>query len=355
MLQEGEVSATTAIDNLLSDAKMGQDFFIQLGSGMKSRFKENGHLALETMSAEFSLHDNAVSQLATRYKIPVGYANMLVRGDEWMRELAGRTFNEFCMNSNRERLLMRAVGQEIRGVLSDKYKILDSFEIISTFLEEAIAQGARFAGGHNSGLNMWLEVVVPTMINVETVNNGSVDIIFGGRFKTSDFGCGEMNIRTFFMNAVCTNGLVGETVLRERHIGEKLPEGFTFSRQTHAAASKKIQLMVKDMTKALFSEQRILGEVAKIQKASGVEINAKSYLERMFKENKLFRNEVEEAEMVMLNNRLEDGIQGASTLWKLTQSISAIARSKEPLRQRELIEVAGSLLPEVSTKQLAIA
>lgn len=41
------------------------------------------------------------------------------------------------------------------------------------------------------------------------------------------------------------------------------------------------------------------------------------------------------------------GVQGGSTLWKLTQAITAHARELTPERSRELHEISGSLLNRV--------
>ena len=50
--------------------------------------------------------------------------------------------------------------------------------------------------------------------------------------------------------------------------------------------------------------------------------------------------------MVMKNDP-EDGVQGAATLWKLTQAITAHARDLSPERSRELHELSGHLLSRV--------
>lgn len=41
------------------------------------------------------------------------------------------------------------------------------------------------------------------------------------------------------------------------------------------------------------------------------------------------------------------GVQGAATLWKLTQAITAHARELTPERSRELHEISGNLLNRV--------
>ena len=59
------------------------------------------------------------------------------------------------------------------------------------------------------------------------------------------------------------------------------------------------------------------------------------------------KGEIEEAKIVVMNNNPDDGVQGSNTLWKLAQSVSAVARNKGELRQRELEEISGQLLSRV--------
>ena len=345
LLTKGDDDAKKAINTLLDESKGRRDFFLKLGEGMQSKFHSNGHVLLQTPKGDYTLHNNALTQLSERYKIGSRFVKTLTNGQQqWQRDLIAHNLNEFSIHNERSRFLMRSVNNEIRGVLTDQYKIMDSAEIASKFLEEAMKSGAVFAGGYNSGLNMWLEVVKRQMIQVETENNGTISLIFGGRFKSADYGNGALDMRVFFIQTVCLNGLVGETVLHERHLGEKLPEGYNFSRKIHAAHTKLMMMKVAEMTKNLFSDERIASEIRRIKKASKVEIDGHEYLERLNKNGLILKGELEEAEQVMINNRTRDGVQGEMTLWKLSQSISAIARKKEPIRQRELMEIGGKLL-----------
>lgn len=347
MLKRGDIEAQEAIESVLRESEMQTDFLARLGQGMTSRFESNGRVYLDSPQGKFKLHDNAISQLANKYGIGTRFTRTLMESsNDWKRALIAHNLNEFSLNSGRQRFLMRAIDDEIRGVLSDRYKILDSKELASTFLNGALKRGARFAGGHNSGLNLYLEVVHPDTIMVDTEKNGAQELIFGGRLQTSDFGSGALKMSIFYMKAICLNGMMGTTLLNERHVGEKLPEGFNFKRETHDTYTKAMVLKMRDMTDDLFSEERIANEILKVQNASSVEIDAKKYMERLRKESKLLKSEVEEAETVLIANKPEDGVEGESTLWKLTQAISAIARDKEPVRKRELFELAGELVEE---------
>jgi hypothetical protein len=48
-----------------------------------------------------------------------------------------------------------------------------------------------------------------------------------------------------------------------------------------------------------------------------------------------------------MRNNPEDGTQGGSTLWKLTQAITAHARDLDDRRSRELHEISGQLMNRV--------
>ena len=52
-------------------------------------------------------------------------------------------------------------------------------------------------------------------------------------------------------------------------------------------------------------------------------------------------------EKILMKNDHDDGVQGAATLWKLTQAITAHARELSPERSRELHEISGNLMNRV--------
>lgn len=85
-------------------------------------------------------------------------------------------------------------------------------------------------------------------------------------------------------------------------------------------------------------------------KAMGVQAT----MERLVKEVKkltsngsLLKAEGQEVEKLLMKNDPNDGVQGGSTLWKLTQAITAHARTLTPERSRELHEISGALLSRV--------
>lgn len=83
--------------------------------------------------------------------------------------------------------------------------------------------------------------------------------------------------------------------------------------------------------------------IEKIKGASSREIDIKKETERLPKLG-VTKMEVEAFENIMLNNNPENGLQGAPTMWKFANGLTALARDSEAERKRQLEKVVGSLL-----------
>lgn len=347
-INRGSQEASGAVLRLVEDSMNAEDFLLKLGTGAKTAFDFSEDVLMNVAGEKnYSLHVNAIEQLGSKFGVPVRYLKDLNENGDWGRGLIRDIMNQHVLHAKQDRFLIRAVGDEIRGVLSDSYKRLDSEKIVEAFINQGNNSGARFAGGYNNGLKMWLEIINPKPIEIQTVKNGIIHIAFGGRISTSDFGKGSVDVRSFNLQGICLNGMVRESLLKEIHLGGKLPEDMQFSRETILANTKALLLKVRDVSKTIFSENFVREKTIEIQRASGIEVDLKVELEKLKKGGKITKLEFEETEKVLLKNDPEDGVQGESTLWKLTQGLTAMARTRTPERERELQEVAGSLMPEV--------
>ena len=73
-------------------------------------------------------------------KIPQGE---LSAGDAGQKQLCAIILNEHSGWTGRTRVLIRAVGTEIRGVLSDSYRRLNSVDILTAFIRGSGKQRSR--------------------------------------------------------------------------------------------------------------------------------------------------------------------------------------------------------------------
>lgn len=354
MIDGKAVGVQATMSRLIEEGKIAQDYIAPIGVNLKAQehspvitFSGESRLMMNMPDGQFSLHDNAIAQLADRMGIPQRYLRSLASGEPWAIMLAAHMLNQHSDWTQRSRVLVRTVGHQVRGVLSDSYRRLNSVEILTAFVQEAAGQGAVISDAYMNDTKVWAETILPTPITVPTKNNGDVVIFAGARFSTSDYGDGAVDMRAFMLNGACLNGMVRESVMKQVHLGSKLPDNLALSQQTYELDTKTTVSAVQDLTRGLFSADTIKRKAYEIQGASEMEVDLDHELKKLTGNGWLLKQEGKEVEKILMRNNPDDGVQGGATLWKLTQAITAHARELSPERSRELHEISGELLGRV--------
>lgn len=354
MIDGKAVGVQATMSRLIEEGKIAQDYIAPIGVNLKAQehspvitFSGESRLMMNMPDGQFSLHDNAIAQLADRMGIPQRYLRSLASGEPWAIMLAAHLLNQHSDWTQRSRVLVRTVGNQVRGVLSDSYRRLNSVEILTAFVQEAAGQGAVISDAYMNDTKVWAETILPTPVTVPTKNNGDVVIFAGARFSTSDYGDGAVDMRAFMLNGACLNGMVRESVMKQVHLGSKLPDNLALSQQTYELDTKTTVSAVQDLTRGLFSADTIKRKAYEIQGASEMEVDFDRELKKLTGNGWLLKQESKEVEKILMRNNPDDGVQGGATLWKLTQAITAHARELSPERSRELHEISGELLGRV--------
>lgn len=354
MIDGKAVGVQATMQRLINEGKIAQDYIAPLGVELKRNdhspvitFNSEGGLKMNMPDGQFSLHANAIGQLADRMGIPQRYLRTLAGGAEWQIALAATMLNEHSGWTQRSRVLVRTVGTQVRGVLSDSYRRLNSVEILTAFVQEAAQQGAVISDAYMNDTKVWAETILPQPLVIPTAKNGDVIIFAGARFSTSDYGDGAVDMRSFLLNGACLNGMVRESVMKQVHLGSKLPDNLRLSQQTYELDTKTTVSAVRDLTSGLFSRDNLTQKAYEIQGASEMEVDLDRELNNLTKNGHLLKQEGQEVQKILMRNDPEDGVQGAATLWKLTQAITAHARELTPERSRKLHEISGSLMNRV--------
>jgi hypothetical protein len=354
MIENKQTGVRETMQRLAYEGQIAQDYIAPLGVELRQkehspviRFSNDGELMMNMRHQQFTLHDNAVGQLAEKMEVPSQYLRTLAQGNEWQRHLAATVLNEHSNWTERQRVLVRSVGTEVRGVLSDSYRRLNSIEILTAFVEEAGRQGAVVADAKMTDTKIWAETILPMPITIPTLKNGDVVIFMGARFSTSDYGDGAVDMRAFLLNGVCLNGMVRESVMKQIHLGARLPDNLQLSNKTYELDTQTTVSATRDLTKSLFSRDAIMQKAIEIQGASNMDVDFDSELKKLVKVGSLHKSESESVQKILMRNNSSDGTQGDSTLWKLTQAITAHARDLDDRRSRELHELSGMLMNRV--------
>lgn len=354
MIDRKKAGVNNTLNRLINEGKALQDYIAPIGINQRAADKKpaitfgaNGHVLLNMKEGEFTLNENAVSQLAEKMGIPARYLRQLANGDEWQRKLAANILNEHSGWTPRTRVLIRAVDDEVRAVLSDSYRRLNSVNLLTSFIEESAQQGGVVSDAFMTDTKVWAETILPTPITIPTKKNGDVLIFAGARFSTSDYGDGAVDMRAFLLNGACTNGMVRESIMKQVHLGSKLPDNLQLSERTYELDTQTTMSAVRDLSRGLFSNENIMRKAIEIQGASEIDVDFDNELKRLVTGGSLLKSDSESVQKILMNNNPEDGVQGAATLWKLVNGITAHARNLEPARERELHEISGALLNRV--------
>ncbi len=354
MIDGKAVGVQATMERLINEGKIAQDYIAPIGVNLRAKqhspvitFGGEGHLTMNMPDGQFTMHDNAVGQIADRMGIPQRYLRSLACGEPWAIMLAAYLLNQHSDWTQRSRVLVRTVGSEVRGILSDSYRRLNSVEILTAFVQEAAQQGAVISDAYMNDTKVWAETILPQPISIPTAKNGTVIIFAGARFSTSDYGNGAVDMRAFLLNGACLNGMVRESVMKQVHLGSKLPDNLQLSQETYELDTRTTVSAVRDLTSGLFSKDNLMKKALEIQGASEIDVDFDRELKRLTSGGGLLKSESKEVEKILMRNDPDDGVTGGATLWKLTQAITAHARELSPERSRELHELSGSLLSRV--------
>ena len=354
MVEGRQQDVMGTITRLLEEGKIAQDYIAPIGVSRRNgeqrpvvSFKAAGRVQLSMPEGDFSLHANAIGQVSEKMGIPAKYLRELSAGAAWQKQLCATILNEHSGWMERTRVLVRAVGTEVRGILSDSYRRLNSVEILTAFIREAANQGAVVSDAYMNDTKVWCETILPAPIEIPTRKNGTVVIFAGARFSTSDYGNGSVDMRSFLLNGACLNGMVRESVMRQVHLGAKLPDSMALSQKTYELDTQTTVSAVSDLTRGLYSRDTLMQKAVEIQGAAEVDVDFDKELKQLVQRGALLKNEGREVEKLLMNNNPDDGVTGGATLWKLTQGITAFARAQQPERCRELHEISGQLLNRV--------
>lgn len=350
-IESRQATVEKMLSKIENEGRLMNDFIVPLGKDGKVKWDSNGRIHMRMVNDPssgaqnpfFEMHPHALSQSCEKLGIPPAYIKG-IQGSEWGRQLTAKILNEHTDNTTRQRLLVRTIEGQVRGVLSDSYRRLNTPKIFGQFIKGIAYQGAKIIDVFSDDTRAYLETINPQLIEIPTERNGIIHLAYGLRISSSDYGDGALEIRAFMMQAICLNGMVTEKVMKTIHLGSKLPDDLEVSQKTYQLDTETQGSLAYDMAKQLLSPQVIQQKIEAIQLASSKEVNIEHEITKIAKAGLISKVEGEEIKAVLMNNKPEDGVAGESSLWKLAQGVGAVARGKDERRMRELQEVAGAYI-----------
>jgi hypothetical protein len=278
--------------------------------------------------------------MAERASVPPQYLRKLSQSETgWQRDLAAHMLRESYGHDDDGRYLVRAIGGEIRGFLSDSFRRLDSRPVVEAFATACQELGAVCFEGLVTDTRMALKAVLPMVF--EPVP-GEV-MCFGVELRNSDFGAGKLVIAGFVNRLWCTNGAVMQNLLSQVHLGKRLPDEVKFSQETYDADSKAQALAVRDVMMQALSPEYIEATQDVIREANDKKADWTTINRRL--ESIGGKKLVEKAKDLDKTDRDVEHLPLASGTWRASNIASWLAKTADDLDQKmDLQRLAGEIL-----------
>lgn len=285
------------------------------------------------------LHRNAVGQMAGRAGIPVKYVDTLnePKAPQWKRDLLTHNLAEHFGHDNR-RYLLRSIGDETRGFLSDKYRRIDSRPIVETLIEGAQRVGGLVVDGTGSDLRAHLKIIIP---QIQEPYPGEF-VVWGLSWTNGNFGTGANELNLFVGRVWCWNGMVGEKAIRQVHLGRRLSDDIEYSDRTLKLDTELSVSAVRDTVRHFLAPEKMAGFLGAIKHAHEAELDAKGAEGALAKRTtKATAQEVVKA----FNSADVVDLPAGNTDWRWANAVSLVGRdAKNPEKKIDLERIAGDLL-----------
>jgi hypothetical protein len=299
------------------------------------------------------LHKHALDQAASRVDIPVTFVNRFL-DEPYGGELITDAMNTVYKNRGQERFLVRSSDEEIRGVLSDTYRRMDSGPILDTFAETCQAIGARPIEGIGGELRFSVKALIPKTYVVGKPGNEEV-FAFGVSLSNSDFGCGALALNFFLWRIWCSNTATRDDSLRKVHLGKRLGENIEYAKETYEADTRAMALMVRDHVRGILAPPKIDEALAAIEAAMDTSVEPKKFFDKggELEKLKLTRAEIDSARETFNNGDITVLPRGTSVA-RMSQAVAWLAQTVPSAERRlELERVAGVIMERPIEAQAA--
>jgi|SRR5579871_75883 len=291
----------------------------------------------DTKADALAIHPHALRQAAERVNFPGRYLTEL-QAKDWGKQLIAHNLTELYGHLNGDRFLLRNVKGETRGFLSDHFRRLDSRPLLEAFVGAIRQYGARPIDGFALQTKIKVRCFLPYVF--EPFPGELVAI--GAELGDSDFGDGYLTLSLILERMWCTNLATLESVLKQVHLGKRLPDNVRLSERTYALDTQTMASAIKDLS------ENVLGPGA---------VNQTLGLLKAANEEKIATHDIQN--WVKKNLNKEEGVNvvekfaspdiellpAGQTKWRWSNALSWLSNeTQDEHRKLELQEYAGEVV-----------
>ena len=196
----------TELEDLFSRANKiaeeSEDYIIPKANLTNVRMNEYGGLSFlcESGAKSLFMSDHALNQLSTKVGVPTRYISKCVRSGRI--ELAQDNINSWLEEYNKS-LMIREHNNKVRGILSSKYSVCDTHEILDVLGNTLDLDNYTIKGHFLSPERFHLRLVCKEQLPIP-----NEDLYSGIVIDSSDVGRSILTCKYLIYKKVCTNGLI---------------------------------------------------------------------------------------------------------------------------------------------------
>lgn len=209
------------------------DYMVRHASSHNIRFNERAGITFiseDQCIRDFPISRYALGQLSSKIGVPVRYLDKCIQSGRI--DLAQDNVNSWLEDYNKD-LFIREFSGGIRGVLSNKYSVCDSHEILEAVDDAVDLSKYKVKGSFLNEERLHVRLIGKEMLPID-----GEDLFAGLFIDSSDVGRNILTVKFGIYKQVCTNGLViaraGGTLFEQKHIGitaEEFHDGLVKSLQ----------------------------------------------------------------------------------------------------------------------------
>ncbi len=320
------------LDTLLKTARdievLSSDYMVRRANSQKIRFNETAgitFIAEDVGIRKLPISRYALGQMCTKIGVPTRYIDKCIESGRL--DLAQDNINSWLQDYNKD-LFIREYNGGVRGVLSSKYSVCDSHEILKVVDDVVDLSKYKVKGSFLNEERLHVRLIGNEMLPID-----GEDLFAGLYIDSSDVGRSILTVRFGIYKQVCTNGLViskfGGTLFEQRHIGISADE---FHQGLVASLSR-----VDELTEyAIGSIERTRQESSHWTIRKNQE-DIQEFINHIRQQTNLSENSANKVVDLMVN-KYED------TRWGLINSITEVAQDFTLERRLELERIAGNML-----------
>ena len=268
----------------------------------------------------------SLSQLCGKIGVPTQY--ILKCFSSGRVDLAIDNVNDWMSDYNKD-LFIREYDGHVRGVLSDKFAVCDTPDILDVVNDVLDLNRFKIKGSFMNEERLHLRLIEKTMLPID-----GEDLFAGMTIDSSDVGRSKLMVNFFIFKQVCTNGLCITTgsgqLFSQKHIGITASD----FHDEFMESMKQYDMVCEEVTKNIVDSKNTNTMVGKRMSKDALE----SIIARIRTQTRLSEESAHKVIDLMV-----DGTYDTSK-WGMINAITQVAQDFTLERRIELERIAGSIL-----------